>query len=229
MFVIPSVDILSGNCVQLVNGRIDSADIYGEPKKWVKKWISKGADIIHLIDLDAALGIGSNKDIILDILKKRNVKFQVGGGIRDINYAIELTQNNAERIIVGSKATDGKFLDALNKKIPKEKLMIALDIKDGFIVTKGWKENSGLKIEEVISKIEPKIGSILSTDISSEGKLKGPNSKLLKSTKQKNIPTYASGGFTTIQDIKLAKNLGFSGVIVGQALYKEKLNFEELW
>ena len=229
MFVIPSIDILKGKCVQLVNGRIKSSKIYGDPEEWIRIWISKGADIIHLIDLDAALGIGSNKDIILDLLKNKNVKFQVGGGIRNIDYAIELIQKNAERIIIGSKAIDEKFLNMLNKKISKEKIMVALDVKDGFIVTKGWKEKSGLKIEDVISKIESKAGSILSTDVSSEGLLNGPNSKLLKSIKQKNIPTYVSGGFTTIEDIKLAESLGFSGVIIGQALYREKLNFEELW
>lgn len=229
MFVIPSIDILNGKCVQLVNGRINSAKIYGEPKYWLDKWVRKGADIIHLIDLDGALGIGSNKDIILDLLKEKNIKFQVGGGIRNIDYAVELIQNNAERIIIGSKAIDENFLEKLNKRIPKEKIMIALDVKDGFVVTNGWKEKSGLKIEDLTLKIKSKAGSILSTDVSSEGLLNGPNVESLKSIQQKNMTIYVSGGFTTIEDIKLAEKLGFSGVIIGQALYKEKLNFEELW
>lgn len=229
MFVIPSIDILGGKCVQLVNGRIDSAKIYGEPQEWLNKWTSRGADIIHLIDLDAALGIGSNKDIIFKLLKTKNVKIQVGGGIRNIDYASELIQNGAERIIIGSKALDEKFLCKLNEKIPKENIMVALDLKNEYIVTNGWKKNTCLKFKDITSKLNSKTGSILSTDVSSEGLLKGPNYDLLKTIKQENIPTYASGGFTTKEDIKLAEKLGFLGVIVGQALYKEKLNFEELW
>ncbi len=229
MFVIPSIDILNGQCVQLVNGKVDSAKIYGKPKDWVDRWIEKGADVLHLIDLDAALGLGSNKDMIFDLLTNNRCKFQVGGGIRNVDYAVELIRNGAERIIVGSKALDRGFLDDLNKKIPKEKIMVALDIKNGFIVTKGWKNNSGLKYEDTVEKIKPKVGSILSTDVRSEGLLKGPNSNLLKTIKIDNIATYASGGFTTVKDIKLAEIFGFSGVIIGQALYQEKLNLRELW
>jgi len=208
MFVIPSIDILNGKC---------------------DKWVDQGADIIHLIDLDAALSIGSNSDIIFELLKTNNVEIQVGGGIRSVEYASKLVQKGAKRIIIGSKALDGEFLCKLNKAVSKKNIMVALDLKSGFIVKNGWKTNTGIKIEEIIENLNSKTGSILSTDVSSEGLLKGPNYELLKTIRQENTPTYASGGFTTRQDLKLAEKLGFAGVVIGQALYKEKLNFKDLW
>lgn len=229
MFVIPSIDILNGKCVQLINGRVETVKVFGDSKRWFRKWIQEGADIIHVIDLDAALGIGSNKDIILELLKNNKVDVQVGGGIRDISYAYDLIQNGAKKIIIGSKALDKSFLTELNKKISKEQIMAALDIADEFIVTDGWKKDTGLKYAQVVNKISSNVGSILSTDVSSEGLLNGPNSKVLYEIKKGIIPTYVSGGFTTIQDIKLAEKIGFSGVIIGRALYEGKLALKELW
>ncbi|MFW6122400.1 MAG: HisA/HisF-related TIM barrel protein [Petrotogales bacterium] len=229
MFVIPSVDILNGKCVQLVNGRIKTATIYGNPKEYFKKWVSKGADIIHIIDLNAAFNFGSNKELIFELIKNSDAEIQVGGGIRDEEYACELIERGAQRIIIGSKGLDINFLEKLSKKISKIQIMVALDIRSGYILADGWQTDTGIKYEEGVKKIGLYIGSILSTDISSEGLLEGPDSELLRMVRQENIPTYASGGFTTRKDIELAKELGFSGVIVGKALYEGKLNLEELW
>jgi phosphoribosylformimino-5-aminoimidazole carboxamide ribotide isomerase len=228
MFVIPGVDILNGKCVQLINGRIETATVYGNPKEYIIKWINKGADTIHIIDLNAALNIGSNKELIAELIEKNSdVEIQVGGGIRNEEYAYELIERGAQRVIIGSKALDVDFLKKLGKKIPKDQIMAALDIKAGYIQADGWQTETGIKYEEGVEKIGLYVGSILSTDISSEGLLKGPDLELLKTVRHKNIPTYVSGGFTTKKDIESAKKLGFSGVIVGRALYEGKL--EELW
>ena len=229
MFVIPSIDILNGKCVQLINGKIETSTVYGDPKKYYKKWIEKGADKIHVVDLDAAFNLGSNKQIIYDLLETKNTDIQVGGGIRDENYACELVDNGAKRIIIGSKSQDPNFLKNLLKKISKEKIMIALDTLNGKIVMNAWQNNTEITYEEGVRKIRPYAGSILSTDVNREGLLKGPNSILLKKIVQEKIPIYASGGFSTIDDIKLAKNLGFSGVVIGRALYTKKLDLEEIW
>lgn len=229
MFVIPSIDILNGKCVQLVNGKIETATIYGSPKEYYKKWIEKGADKIHVIDLDAAFNLGSNKTIILDLLKKREVEIQVGGGIRDVAYASELIDSGAKRIIIGSKSQDSGFLKNLLKKIPKEQIMIALDTSNGKIVTNAWQNDTGIKYTGGVKRIKKFAGSILSTDVDREGLLKGPNSIMLKKIVQEKIPVYASGGFTTIEDMKVAKNLGFSGIIIGRALYTKKIDLGELF
>lgn len=229
MFVIPSIDILNGKCVQLINGKIQTAEIYGNPQEYFLKWVNKGTKIIHIIDLDAAFNVGSNEKIIFELIENNNVEIQVGGGIRNEKYAYDLIKKGAKRIIVGSKALDVNFLKNLNKKIPKEQIMVALDIRSGNIVSDGWRTDTGINYIDGIKKIRSYIGSILSTDVTSEGLLNGPNLDLLKIIKQENIPTFVSGGFTTKKDILLAEKMGFSGVIIGRALYKQKLTLEELW
>ncbi|UCF50521.1 MAG: 1-(5-phosphoribosyl)-5-[(5-phosphoribosylamino)methylideneamino] imidazole-4-carboxamide isomerase [Thermoplasmatales archaeon] len=229
MFVIPSIDILNGKCVQLIEGNIKTAKIFGTPKEFLLKWIKKGANVIHVIDLNAAFKFGSNKKILLELLKNKVVDIQVGGGIRDENYAVELINRGAKRIIIGSKSLDRNFLETLAKKIPKKNLMVALDIRFGEIVSNAWQNDTGLFYQDGVKKISSYAGSILSTDVIREGKLQGPSLKILKKIVQKNIPTYASGGFTTIDDIKLAERLGFSGVVIGRALYKKKIDLEDLW
>ncbi len=229
MFVIPSIDILNGKCVQLINGKIETATVYGNPKDYYKKWVEKGADIIHVVDLDAAFNLGSNKQIIFNLLEKEELDVQVGGGIRDEKYAYELIKNGAKRIIIGSKSLDADFLKKLRKNIPKDKIMVALDTCFGNIVSNAWQNDTGIPYSEGVKKIKLYAGSILSTDVIKEGLLKGPNLKILKKIVQKEIPTYISGGFTTIDDIKLAESFGFSGVIIGRALYTNKLDLEELW
>jgi len=229
MYVIPSIDILKGKCVQLVNGKIKTSTVYGNPKKYYNKWIEKGADKIHIIDLDAAFGYGSNKNIILDLIRTRKAKVQVGGGIRDISYACELIENGASKIIIGSKIQDKAFLNNLLKKIPKEKIMIALDTSKGKILSNAWQDDIGLRYEEGLKQIKKFAGSILSTDVDREGLLKGPNFTNMKSIVDENIPVYASGGFTSVKDIKIAKNLGFSGVVIGRALYTKKIDLGDLF
>ena len=229
MFVIPSIDILNGKCVQLINGRVETAEVFGSPQDYLKKWVDKGAKIVHIVDLDAAFNTGSNKELIFKLLKNNNVEIQIGGGIREKSYACELISKGAKRIIIGSKALDLDFLKEINKEIPKEQIMAALDLRKGVIVSDAWRTNIGVNYSDGINKIREYVGSILSTDVGSEGLLKGINSDILKTLKQENIPIYVSGGFTTKKDIEVAEKIGFSGVIVGRALYKEKLDLKEFW
>lgn len=230
MFVIPSVDILNGNCVQLINGKEGTAEIFGTPQEWVAKLKKNGFDRIHIIDLNAALESGSNEKIITDIVQtNKNIKLQVGGGIRTIEQAVSLHEIGVDRIIIGSKALNQQFLRKLNNHVSKAKIMAALDLKQGFVVTNGWQTMTSKTFHDIKKQISPFIGSILSTDTDSEGLLDGPNKKLLYQIKQKDIPVFASGGFTCKKDIYLAERLGFSGVVIGRALYKKKLNLQELW
>jgi phosphoribosylformimino-5-aminoimidazole carboxamide ribotide isomerase len=215
--------------VQLINGKQESAENFGNPKKWIEYFQNSGAKKIHIIDLDAALGIGYNKKLIIELIKKYDIDFQVGGGIKNISIAKELIQTGAARIIIGSKSLDKKFLKLLNKEIPKDKIMVALDQEDGFVLKNGWKTKTKLTYKEAIDKIETYIGSILSTDVSKEGLLKGPDKNVLEKTILTKIPVYTSGGFTKVNDIKIAERLGFSGVIIGRALYKNKLKLKDLW
>lgn len=229
MFVVPSIDILNGKCVQLINGRIDTAKIYGTPKEYFNRWVNQGADLIHIIDLNAVFNLGSNKNIIFKLLQNGAADVQVGGGIRDEKYAYELIKKGTKRIIIGTRSLDIGFLEKLSRRISKDKIMAALDTKFGCIVIDGWQVDTGVSYEAGLKKIKQYVGSILSTDVSREGLLEGPNSAILHLVTQGNIPVYVSGGFTTKKDIEFARRLGFSGVIIGKALYEEKLNLMELW
>jgi len=120
-------------------------------------------------------------------------------------------------------------LEEVGKKISKEQIMVALDIRSGNIVADGWQTDTSIKYKDGVERIKPYAGSILSTDVSSEGMLVGPNLELLRMVSQESIPIYVSGGFTTRKDIELAQKFGASGVVVGMALYKRKLYLEELW
>ena len=228
-FVIPCIDILDGKCVQLIGGKPETATIYGSPEEWLGRWKSLGADLVHIIDLNAALGTGSNKDVILKLIESGTVPIQVGGGIRDIDYAEELINKGAVRIIIGSKAFDLTFLKELNERIPRQKIMAALDTSSGEVVLNGWQNGSNLTFEDAFDMIESKIGSILSTDVDREGLMDGPDVETLRMITNRDVPTYASGGFTDKEDIELAKKLGFAGVVVGRAIFTGQLDPEELW
>ena len=226
MQVIPSIDILYGKCVQLVNGKAETAVFYGNPKKWFDKWTRKGAKTVHIIDLDAAFNNGSNKDLILGLIKSKKADVQIGGGIRNVDYAYELVKAGAKRIIIGSKTQDIKFLKNLSKKVQKEKIMAALDVKNGKIVVDAWMKNTNISYNAGLEKIKEYIGSVLTTDVTKEGLLSGPNYNYLSNILNESLPVYVSGGFTTVDDIKNARNLGFAGVILGRALYTDKLDLE---
>jgi phosphoribosylformimino-5-aminoimidazole carboxamide ribotide isomerase len=226
--VIPSIDILNGRCVQLVNGRIETAKDFGTPEEWYNRWVKQGADIIHVIDLDATFSLGSNREIIYELLACNEAEIQVGGGIRNIEYGCELVKRGAKRVIIGSRALDRDFLKQLTKKISKKQIMVALDQKSGTILAEGWQKNTKISFSEGVKSVRLYVGSILTTDVIKEGLMKGVDNEMLKKIVQNDIPTYVSGGFTTKRDISFAKDIGFSGVIIGQALYTKKLTLKEL-
>ncbi len=229
MLVIPCIDIMDGECVQLIGGKPETATFYGPPEKWLEKWMRLGADTVHIIDLDAALGRGSNRDTIMRLLELGQVSFQIGGGIHTTEYAQELAESGALRVIIGSKAKDLDFMVRLNELLPKEKIMAALDIKAGRIMLDGWQSDSGTIFSEALEVLRPYIGSILTTNVDVEGRLGGPDKVFLGQNCSDDIPTYVSGGFTSLKDIELAKSMGFAGVIIGGALYSGILEPEGLW
>lgn len=228
MQVIPSIDILNGKCVQLINGNIETAVFYGPPEEWFDKWIKKGAKIIHIIDLDAAFNNGSNKDLIIDLIKSKKGEIQIGGGIKNFDYACELVEAGAKRIIIGSKAQDIDFLKKLSCIVLKEKIMAALDVKNEKIVIEAWQKDTNISYTAGLERIKDYIGSVLTTNVTKEGVLSGPNYNYLSNIVNEKLPVYVSGGFSSVDDINVASKLGFAGVIIGRALYTNKLDLEVL-
>ncbi len=231
MQIMPAVDIKNGKCVQLVQGKPGSEQvIIDNPEEVAKKWEDIGAEVIHLIDLDGTIDGKNNIELIKKIYDNVNVPIQLGGGIRSVEYAKELLNIGIERIIIGTMGIKNpQTIRELSDEFGKEHIMISLDSKDSKVVIKGWAEQIDKSPIELSKEFALEgAGSILFTNVDVEGLLGGfytePVVELVKSSP---IPVVYSGGITTIQDIKQLQSTGVSGVVIGSALYKDKIDLKE--
>jgi len=229
VFVIPCVDILDGQCVQLVGGKPETGKAFGNPFDWLENWCDEGADLVHIIDLNATLGTGSNRDIIKQLIGYTDARVQVGGGIRDMGIALDLAGSGAERIILGSRALDQSFMEDLASRVPRDRIMAALDTIDGKVGIKGWQERTNIPLETAFNLVKPFAGSILVTNVDREGLMGGPDTSQVASLVGNGVPIYVSGGFASKDDLTQAREAGFAGVVVGKALFEGKMSLKELW
>ncbi|ACV25336.1 1-(5-phosphoribosyl)-5-[(5-phosphoribosylamino)methylideneamino]imidazole-4-carboxamide isomerase [Methanocaldococcus fervens] len=230
MLIIPAVDLKDKKCVQLIQGDPNKKHLeIDNPVEVAKKFVEDGAEYLHIVDLDAALGTGNNRDVIKNIINEINVPVEVGGGIRSLDVAKELIDMGVDRVIVGTKAIlEPKFIDDLNKEIGKDKIVLAVECKEGKVAIKGWKEKIDKTPIEVIKDFEDKVGYILFTNVDVEGLLKGINVEIIKEIIDKtDIPIIYSGGVTSMDDIKALKELDIYGVVIGSALYKGLIDLKE--
>ena len=232
MLIIPAIDLYNGKVVRFVKGDPSQSTVYSNnPLEIAKQWKEDGAKIIHVVDLSAALGEGDNLKSIETILKEVDIKVEVGGGIRSIDIAVKLISLGAERIVIGTKSLDDNFLKNLIASVDVEKIAVGVDVKEGRVATKGWKEKSVLEpmsfIENIISK---GIKWIIYTDISRDGTLSGVNlAALSELSRFESINFIASGGVSSLEDLKnLKQKLPFVwGCICGKALYDGKFKLKE--
>ncbi len=236
--VIPAIDLRNKKCVSLVQGIPGTERVsLDDPLGIAARWVDEGASVLHLIDLDGAIGGQRlNSFIIESIIEKFNIETQVGGGIRSKDDARGLLNLGVNRVILGTAAINNPSLvEELALEFGSERIMVALDSKNGRVTTHGWAKQSvytavllGRKFEELGA------GSILFTDIDTEGLLNGVNPKPTRELAQAlGIYVIASGGITTLSDIEEIKKTGASGVVIGAALYvgnfklREALELEE--
>lgn len=231
MLIIPAVDIKNGKCVQLVQGKPNTEQVIIEnPEKVAKNWEEMGASIIHVIDLDAALGSQNNLKVIKKILNEVSVPIQLGGGIRSQSQAQRLLNLGIERLILGTLAIENpKIITNLSNEYGKERVMVALDTKDAVVVIKGWREKTAHSAPKLGKILEARgAGSILFTNVNVEGLLEGfyidPLLRLLDAV---NIPVVYSGGVSSLDDLHKLKETGVSGVVIGSALYKNRIDFKK--
>lgn len=230
MIVMPAVDIMDGKCVQLVEGKPWSAKVtIDDPVGMAVRWVGQGAKRLHVIDLDAALGSGSNEPIIKQILAKVKVPVQVGGGVRDEAKADRLLSAGASQVIVGTRAvTDVGWLKSLAFTYP-DRIIIAVDARGNKISVKGWTSDTSINLIQYVKSVEElKIFGLLYTNISVEGKMRGvdikPVENLIKETKKR---LFVSGGVTTMDDLQKIASTGAFAAILGMAIYKGKINLKE--
>src|SRR5271157_1272996 len=230
--VIPAIDLRGGKVVQLVQGVPGTEMVVIDDYLGVAgDFVGQGAKWLHIIDLDGALaGDRKNARIVEDIIKKFNVKTEVGGGIRDYETAKYLLGLGVTRVILGTAAVkDPRLILRLSTDFGPEALMVSLDSKKGEVLVEGWTSSSGKGTVEM-GKLFEKMGagSILYTNVDVEGLLKGVNESPVKSlVSSVNIPVIASGGITTLQDVVTIKNTGAEGVVIGSALYKNLFTLKD--
>lgn len=231
MFIIPAVDIKNGKCVQLVQGKPGTEQIVlDNPAKVALKWQDKGASILHVIDLGGALEEGGNLQIVEEILKEVSIPVQMGGGIRTMDDATNLLEMGVEKIILGTLAIENPdTVKVLSREFGSERIMVALDSKDSQVVVRGWTEKTNQTAPELGKiMVENGAGGILFTNVDHEGLLGGfkvePLLELLKSV---NIPVIYSGGVSTLEDLSVLSKTDAYGVVIGSALYKGTINFED--
>ena len=227
--VIPCVDIQRGRAVRLYKGDPKLETVYFDsPLEAALHWANKGAQMVHLVDLDAATGTGENRAMILEIAKTLSVPIEVGGGIRNLESARQLLNGGVKRIIIGTAAiTNPEFVSAAILEFGTEKVVISLDAKDGRVAVKGWAETSNQTAVEVATKVwEAGIRTLIYTDIARDGTLEGLNPEPLKPMRAIWAGEFIAGGGVRDQaDIRLLETLRIEGVIVGRAIYEGTLKF----
>jgi phosphoribosylformimino-5-aminoimidazole carboxamide ribotide isomerase len=221
--IIPCVDLMGGKVVQLVQGREKALEAEG-PLQMLEKF--KAFPQIQVIDLDAAMGQGSNDDLV-ELVASRAVT-RVGGGVRSPDRARRLIQQGAHRVIVGTAAFNRPLLEQISQSVGPERLIIALDSKAGKVVVKGWQESTEFTAEEVIRQLEPYCSGFLCTYVDKEGMLQGTDlhwfRRLRASTSHE---LTAAGGITTMEEIHELQKLEIHAAL-GMAIYTGRLNLDEL-
>jgi len=233
MKIFPAIDIKDKKCVRLVKGNFDNKTEYNmSPVEQASKFKDHGFKNLHIVDLDGALtGETVNLDIIKDIVGKFNLKVQIGGGIRKLDSILKYVDAGVEKVILGSAAIkDKNFLKESCEKFP-HKIALGLDAKDGYLSVSGWKENSNQLIFDYLKEVNDYgVSRLIFTDINRDGMKQSPNfDETIKVAENSNCPVIISGGVSSIEDIKKAKNLkNIEGIIVGKAIYDGDIKLEEL-
>lgn len=231
MIIYPAIDIKGGKCVRLQQGSFDAVTVYSDnPVEMARKWESCGAAWLHTVDLDGARGGNPvNLPVIGEIAKNIKIPVQLGGGIRSLKVIESALENGISRVILGTSAVnDPQFVKEALQKYGKN-IVIGIDAKDEKVAIEGWEKLSTFTAAEFAKRMEG-LGAmtIIYTDISTDGMLKGPNLKAMEQMLGAvEMEVIASGGVSKLQDIKDLKEVGVAGVIVGKALYTGNLDLKE--
>ncbi|WP_163468769.1 1-(5-phosphoribosyl)-5-[(5-phosphoribosylamino)methylideneamino]imidazole-4-carboxamide isomerase [Fusobacterium sp. IOR10] len=232
MIIFPAIDIKNNNSVRLSQGDFNKINVYShDPFDMAVKWKEQGGTFLHLVDLDGARNEEIvNRKSIEKIAKNIGLPVQVGGGIRSEKRVEELLETGVERVIVGTIAIENKEL--LKKLVSKykEKIVVSIDAKNGKVALRGWEVISEVNSLDLCLELE-KIGvkTIVYTDISKDGMLQGPNFEIYEElSKKTSLNIIASGGVTSMDDIKRLNKMNLYGAIIGKALYNENLKLKDV-
>ena len=235
MKIIPAIDLMNGEVVRLFKGDPNQKTVYSNnPVEIAKKWENSGADMLHLVDLDATLGLGNNYETLKEICQNISIPVQVAGGLRDVTK-IANTLDFAQRVVIGTlvmqlkQSEQESILLEMVSQFGKDKLVVSIDHVEGEIVTHGWQKNTGLKLQDVTNEfVKDGFSEFLTTNVSKDGTLQGPDIISLKEVCQINgTNIIASGGISKLDDVQEVKKYDPYGVILGKALYEGLISIEE--
>lgn len=231
MLVIPAIDLKDGRCVRLRQGDMQQETVYSDDvRATARHWEEQGARMLHVVDLDGAVGgKPANLPQIETIVKAVSIPVQVGGGIRDVDTVRQYLALGVGRIVLGTAALhDRSLLEEACAECPG-RIVLGLDAKHGKVAVKGWTALSDTGAIELLRTLAAlKLGAVIYTDIARDGMLAGPNLGALEAVVADSpFPVIASGGISTVQDLREIRGLGpkIAGAIIGKALYDGKLNF----
>lgn len=228
MKIIAAVDIMGGSVVRLVRGNPDDKVEYSnDPVETARKWETVGADMLHIVDLDAAFSTGSNSELIAKISQAVRIPLQIAGGIRSLEKAEEML-SMASRVVIGTMAY--REPEVIRKLVKKnaDRVTISVDQMDGMVMVKGWKESTGTTVADAISQfLAIGVDEFLLTSIDRDGTLQGPDIKTLADAAV-SARIIASGGISSIEDVIKIRSAGCSSVIIGKAMYDGKVSIEKV-
>ncbi|WP_207420413.1 HisA/HisF-related TIM barrel protein [Desertivirga brevis] len=238
MYIIPAIDILDKKVVRLREGNYSEATFYDVTlEEMIEKYQSNGTEYVHIIDLNGAKGDFSNQEYLFDIIKKTEMKVQYGGGVRSIEKVKELLDAGIHRVIVGTQAiTNPDFLPQLSEQVcGKEKLsdqiVVAIDVLDEVIKYSGWMESSPIKLMDYVDRcLNLGFFRFLCTDINKDGKLGGAGVELYTKLLDHSpfIKLIASGGISSMDDIKGLQDIKVEACVVGKAIYEGRITVEQV-
>ena len=227
MMVISAIDLLDGKVVRLVKGDPDNKTIYSDdPVKVAERWAAEGAEMLHVVDLDAALQTGTNnRKMIYEIAASIQIPVQAAGGIRSVEIINEMLKN-VNKIVLGTIAFQDPALIGKMIKKKKERIVLAVDHRGGTVVVNGWKEKTNFSIQDAIYDFQAVgISEFLLTSVEKDGTLSGPDfSSLRHASAFPGIKIIASGGVSSLEDILRARTAGCSSIILGKALYDRRIS-----
>jgi phosphoribosylformimino-5-aminoimidazole carboxamide ribotide isomerase len=231
MKALPAIDLREGACVQLVGGSYDAERVrLPEPLVVSATWAAAGLTSQHVVDLDAALGRGSNAEVIRQLAAQPGLELQVGGGVRDEAAIERLLALGVARVVVGTRAVDdAPWLAQMTARFPR-RLVVAADVRGTQVVTRGWTEASPLTLEALLARLAPlPLAGVLVTAVHVEGQLQGIDAPLMTRVCQlAAMPVIASGGITTLEDLRTLRALGAHAAVIGMALYTGRLDASAL-
>ena len=230
MQILPAIDIFDKKAVRLYKGDYAQMTVYGKPLEIAAGFAEKGASYIHLVDLEGArIGEATNFETVSEIISSFGIPCEIGGGIRNIHTVEKYVSAGADRVILGTSAVSDKaFLIESIKEFGK-KIAVGVDARDGIVSISGWTEQSGISAIDFIGEmLSLGIGTIICTDISKDGALSGTNTVLYRTIlSEYKLNLIASGGVTTVDDIRDVRDCGCYGAILGKAIYNGNIDLAD--